>query len=63
MLIAVTGYGQQEHRRQTQQAGFDLYLVKRVDPNTLQEILARPETTANFIWPRAGAPTKHLVPY
>ena len=30
-LIAVTGYGQEDDRRRTAEAGFDLHLVKPVD--------------------------------
>lgn len=34
-LIAVTGYGQEEDRRRALDAGFDLHLVKPVDPHRL----------------------------
>lgn len=34
-LIAVTGYGQEEHRRKALEAGFDEHLVKPVDPEQL----------------------------
>jgi PAS domain S-box-containing protein len=40
-LIAVTGYGGDEDRRLSEQAGFDLHLTKPVDPMELQEALAR----------------------
>jgi CheY-like chemotaxis protein len=36
-LIAVTAYGQDEDRRRAREAGFDLHLVKPVDPNVLLE--------------------------
>jgi CheY-like chemotaxis protein len=39
VLIAVTGLGDQEHRRSSQAAGFARYLLKPVDPNELQSIL------------------------
>jgi PAS domain S-box-containing protein len=39
-LVAVTGYGQESDRRRTRDAGFDRHLVKPVEPNHLQEILA-----------------------
>ncbi len=42
-LIAITGYGQDEDRRLSRDAGFDLHLVKPVDPGRLREILATPE--------------------
>jgi CheY-like chemotaxis protein len=34
-LIAVTAYGQDEDRRRAREAGFDLHLVKPVDPEVL----------------------------
>jgi CheY-like chemotaxis protein len=34
-LIAVTAYGQDEDRRRAREAGFDLHLVKPVDPDVL----------------------------
>jgi PAS domain S-box-containing protein len=39
-LIAVSGYGQEDDRRQAHQAGFDLHLTKPVDPTELQQVLA-----------------------
>jgi two-component system CheB/CheR fusion protein len=39
-LLAVTGYGSEEDRRRTRQAGFDLHLVKPVDPAELLRVLA-----------------------
>jgi CheY-like chemotaxis protein len=39
LLVAMTGYGQEEDRRRTQDAGFDHHLVKPVDLDTLQELL------------------------
>jgi CheY-like chemotaxis protein len=38
-LIAVTAYGQDEDRRRAREAGFDLHLVKPVDPAVLLEKL------------------------
>jgi CheY-like chemotaxis protein len=40
LLIAVTGYGRPEDREQALEAGFDLHLVKPVDPQTLGLLLA-----------------------
>jgi CheY-like chemotaxis protein len=42
LLIAATGYGQDEDRRRARDAGFDYHLVKPVDPNVLSKLLARP---------------------
>ncbi len=41
LLVAVTGYGQEEDRRKALEAGFDAHLVKPADPGVLQELLAR----------------------
>jgi CheY-like chemotaxis protein len=40
-LVALTGWGQEEDRRQSVEAGFDDNLVKPVDLVTLQALLAR----------------------
>jgi PAS domain S-box-containing protein len=40
VLIALTGWGQEEDRQRTQAAGFHAHLVKPVDPTALQELLA-----------------------
>jgi PAS domain S-box-containing protein len=40
LLIAVTGYGQDQDRRQTKAAGFDHHLVKPADMKQLSAILA-----------------------
>jgi two-component system, sensor histidine kinase len=40
MLIAVTGWGQEEDRRLAREAGFDRHLVKPVDPGQIEAILA-----------------------
>ena len=34
-LIALSGYGQPDDRRRTTEAGFDLHLVKPIDPDAL----------------------------
>jgi signal transduction histidine kinase len=39
-LVALTGYGQPEDRRRTQEAGFDSHLVKPVTPEQLFELIA-----------------------
>jgi CheY-like chemotaxis protein len=40
LLIAVTGWGQEEDRHRSRAAGFDHHLVKPVDFTTLTELLA-----------------------
>jgi PAS domain S-box-containing protein len=39
-LLALTGYGQEEDRRRSREAGFDHHLVKPADPEELQQLLA-----------------------
>jgi signal transduction histidine kinase len=38
-LVAVTGWGQEQHRQRTRAAGFNEHLVKPVDPETLLSLL------------------------
>ena len=38
-LVALTGWGQAEDRRQTEEAGFDRHLTKPADPDTLNRLL------------------------
>jgi len=40
MLVAVTGYGQDSDRRRALEAGFDHHLVKPIDLQALEELLA-----------------------
>jgi CheY-like chemotaxis protein len=42
-LVALTGYGAPEDRERALEAGFDAHLVKPVDPETLNQVLARPD--------------------
>jgi CheY-like chemotaxis protein len=39
-LIALSGWGQDEDRRKTKEAGFDEHLVKPADPSDLKRIVA-----------------------
>jgi CheY-like chemotaxis protein len=39
LLIAVTGWGTEEDRRRAQEAGFDLHLVKPIDPEKLNRFI------------------------
>lgn len=39
-LIAVTGWGQEEDRRRSEEAGFDHHLVKPVDPEALAVLVS-----------------------
>jgi CheY-like chemotaxis protein len=40
LLVALTGWGQDEDRRKSQEAGFDLHMVKPIEPAALEELLA-----------------------
>jgi CheY-like chemotaxis protein len=41
LLVAVTGYGREEDRRRSAEAGIDLHLVKPVEPQQLRSVLER----------------------
>lgn len=40
MIVAVTGYGQDQDRIRSREAGFDHHLLKPVDRRTLLDLLA-----------------------
>ena len=44
-LIALTGWDQEADRRRTQEAGFDHHLVKPVDPEALEALLASDDSS------------------
>ena len=46
LLIAVTGWGTEEDQRRAQEVGFDLHLVKPVDPQTLNQLIRGVEVDA-----------------
>jgi CheY-like chemotaxis protein len=49
-LVALTGWGQEEDRRLSREAGFDAHLVKPVEKNELANLLARlPQTRADAV--------------
>jgi CheY-like chemotaxis protein len=41
-LVALTGFGQDEDRRRSEEAGFNAHLVKPVDLEALHDLLAQP---------------------
>ncbi|HEV2950319.1 MAG TPA: ATP-binding protein [Gemmataceae bacterium] len=47
-LVAITGYGQDEDRRRSHEAGFDAHLVKPIDPKDLNHLLASFGTKAKI---------------
>jgi CheY-like chemotaxis protein len=44
LLIAISGYGDEESRRHTREAGFDHHLVKPVDFDALLSLLQQPDS-------------------
>jgi CheY-like chemotaxis protein len=42
LMVATTGWGKEEDRRLTKEAGFDFHLVKPIDISAVQEVLASP---------------------
>lgn len=46
LIVAVTGYGRSSDRLQSQEAGFDHHLVKPVQPEVLQELIASAKVAA-----------------
>lgn len=40
LMFAATGYGQEEDRTRSREAGFDHHLVKPVDPETLSRLFS-----------------------
>jgi CheY-like chemotaxis protein len=45
LLVALTGYGGEEDRRRSREAGFNAHLVKPADVRALERLLARPAFT------------------
>ena len=42
VIAALTGWTQDEKRQRSEEAGFDFYLIKPVEPDALQEVLRDP---------------------
>jgi CheY-like chemotaxis protein len=40
LLVALTGWGQDENRKQSQDAGFDAHIVKPIQIEALKELLS-----------------------
>ncbi len=45
VMVALTGWGRDQDRRRSQEAGFDQHMVKPVDPAALERLLAGLKTT------------------
>ena len=46
MLVAMTGYGKEEDRRRSQEAGFNAHLVKPINLEDLRVLLTQPDPMA-----------------
>ena len=44
IVVAITGWGQEQDRRRSEEAGFDAHLVKPVGERALREVIARGQT-------------------
>ncbi len=53
-LVALTGWGQEEDRRRSHEAGFDEHLTKPVEMAALQQILVRSRACGSARVPRKG---------
>ncbi len=53
-LIALTGYGEEEARRRSKEAGFDYHLVKPVEPDALDALLDSLRTDGGPLFPTGG---------
>jgi DNA-binding response OmpR family regulator len=47
VLVAISYYGSEENRVSTRSAGFDLHLVKPLDPDQLRALLSSPPTASS----------------
>jgi CheY-like chemotaxis protein len=50
VLVALTGWGQEDDRRRSEQAGFDFHLVKPVEPAALEKLPASLQSAASRWW-------------
>ena len=62
-LVATTGWGQEEDRRRTAEAGFDSHLVKPIEITALREVLESPaKRQSNDPWHIAIRKTAQRTP-
>lgn len=50
ILIALTGWGQEEDRKRSQEAGFDFHITKPLQPNVLEKLLLEIQNHENQIF-------------
>jgi CheY-like chemotaxis protein len=65
LVVAMTGWGQDEDRRQSKEAGFDQLLVKPLEFATLTELLAQsgPNPGAASKGPEGSVPPGAVAPW
>lgn len=56
LFIALSGYGQQEHKRMAREAGFDYHLTKPILVSEIEELLNIPKAGARSV----GHPTGRI---
>jgi two-component system CheB/CheR fusion protein len=56
LLVAVTGYGQESDRQRAREAGFDEFLVKPAQPETLRTLALKPRSPRTTDPRQAGDP-------
>lgn len=49
VIVGITGYGDEDYRAQAKESGFDYYLLKPVDLDLLQELLAQRTSPSRFL--------------
>ncbi len=47
LIVALTGYGQDQYRQPHQEAGFDAHLVKPASVTDLEQLFAHPKLRRN----------------
>jgi signal transduction histidine kinase len=57
LIVGVSGYGQEEYRQRSKQAGFDHHIVKPIEPSVLTALLASLRVS------RAGASSENVVSF
>ena len=55
VIVACTGWGQEDDKKKSQEAGFDFHMVKPVDPAALVKLLAGPHSVGGNGRPRTVA--------
>jgi CheY-like chemotaxis protein len=55
VLVALTGWGQEEDRRKSHEAGFDSHIVKPIEPDSLEKLLSSLPTNGPSVQPAKPA--------